>query len=407
MQTGRKPIPGPVATPERRRELRATLRLIAYVWVCVAFLYLWMHFSYVRSGLTVPRERLSLLFGLGVATMAVRHALGLRYGGSLWHGALFNLLAVAFISMAVAMTGRIESDFWLVYFVLLISETLLADHRMMIATDAVVAVSYIVATWPGEVTVPYIEQVTTRVFFLVLVGAIARAIAANERARSREVALLQEQVRVGEERTRIAREIHDGVGHALTGVILQIELCQRLMRRDLEAAEVMLAEQKGVLRHAMDEARELVFHLRPIELAIAGFAPSVRRYAQQLARRGDLAIDLSLPEGELPLSPAGELALARIIQEALANAARHSGARRIEVDVRVEKKSVTCRIEDDGRGFDPAAPPRDGAVPGERGRGGFGIVGMRERAAELGGALEIETISGQGARIRVTLPTVS
>jgi signal transduction histidine kinase len=236
------------------------------------------------------------------------------------------------------------------------------------------------------------------------VGAIARAIAANERRRSQEVALLREQVAVGDERTRIAREIHDGVGHALTGVILQLELCQRLLRRDPEGAEAVLSEQKGVLRHAMDEARELVFHLRPVELAASGFAASVRRYAQQLARRGDLAIDLSLPEGDLPLSPAAELALARIIQEALANAARHSGARRIQVAVQVEKGRVTCNIEDDGQGFDPAGLPHGEAESGEAPRGGFGLVGMRERAAALGGELAVDAAPGQGARIRVTLP---
>jgi signal transduction histidine kinase len=240
--------------------------------------------------------------------------------------------------------------------------------------------------------------VGTRVFFLILVGAIARAIATDEKARSRELALLQEQVAVADERARIAREIHDGVGHALTGAILQLELCQRLLRRDPAAAEAVLAEQKGILRRAMDEARELVFHLRPIELAASGFAASVRRYAQQLARRGDLAIDLALPERELPLSPAAELALARILQEALANAARHAGARRIVVDVRVEKGAVTSRIEDDGSGFDVNAP-----TPRER-AGGFGLVGMRERATEMGGQLAIDSAPGQGTRVLVTLP---
>jgi signal transduction histidine kinase len=135
-----------------------------------------------------------------------------------------------------------------------------------------------------------------------------------------------------------------------------------------------------------------------MELAASGFAPSVRRYAQQLSRRGDLTIDLSLPEGELPLSPATELALARILQEALANAARHAEARRIAVDVRVEKGRVACRIEDDGQGFDPAAP-----ASRER-AGGFGLVGMRERAAELGGELAIDSAPGRGTRLQVTLP---
>jgi signal transduction histidine kinase len=390
--------PLPLSAAERRYQMRAVLRLIAYVWVCLAFLFLWLHFSYVRPALSVPRERLVLLYGLGVATMTVRHVLGLRYGGRIWHGVLFNLLAVTFISLAVAVTGKIESDFWLVYFVLLIAETLLADQRIMLATDAVVALSYLAATWPDQLTLAYAEQVGTRLFFLVMVGAIARAIASDERAHSREVALLREQVAVGDERARIAREIHDGVGHALTGAILQLEVCQRLLRRDPDEAEAVLAEQKGVLRRAMNEARELVFHLRPMELAASGFAPSVRRYAQQLSRRGDLTIDLALPEGDLPLSPATELALARILQEALANAARHAEARRIAVDVRVEKGRVACRVEDDGQGFDPAAPTSRGHA------GGFGLVGMRERAAEIGGELAIDSAPGRGTRLEVTLP---
>lgn len=383
-------------SPQRRREVRAALRVIRYVWICLAFLSLWLHFSYVQLEITVPRGLLYSLYALGVASIALRNALALRFGSTLLQSLLFNLLAVTFIALGVAATGKIESDLWIVYFLFILSETLFVDQRVMLATDLVVALSYLAATWPGRFTLPYAEQLGTRIFFLVLVGGIARAIAANESERGRELALLREQVAVAEERARIAREIHDGVGHALTGAILQLELCQRLLRRDPEAAEAVLDEQKGLLRHAMNEARELVFQMRPMELAASGFAASVRRYAQQLTHRADVSVEVSLPEGELPLSPAAELALARIIQEALANAARHSGARRISVVVSVDAEAVRCLIEDDGRGFDVEAPaPR---------AGGFGLHGMKERAAALGGQVAVDSAPGRGTRVSVTLP---
>jgi signal transduction histidine kinase len=339
------------------------------------------------------------IYGLGLASVALRNVVGLRYGATLLHGIVFNLVAIAFISMGVVATGGIASDFWLVYFVFLIPETLFGNRRLILATTALAVLSYVVATWPMEMSAAYFEQLFTRLFFLVIVGAIARGIGSNEVHRKQEVALLREQVAVGEERTRIAREIHDGVGHALTSVILQLEVCERLIRRDPEAAEAVIEEQKGILRHAMAEARELVFHLRPLELEAEGFAAAVRRHAQQLSERSEgMEVSLFLPEERLPLSPASELALARIIQEALTNTARHADARRVSVTVKSERGQVVCVIEDNGRGFEPEAQPA-----GTR-TGGFGLKGMRERATALGGTLEIESAPGRGTRIRVVLP---
>jgi len=382
----------------RRQELRAALRVIRYVWACLLFLGLWFHFSYVRPQITISPGLLYTLYFCGLATIAVQNVLGLRYGGTLIHGIVFNLLAIMFISLGVYTTGKIQSEFWLVYFVFIIADTLALQRGLMLATDGVVALSYAAATWPALVTPSDVERLLTRIFFLLIVGAIARAIASNESARNQEVAALREQIAIGEERARIAREIHDGVGHSLTSVILQLELCQRLLRRDPDAAEALVVEQKGLLRHAMDEARELVFHLRPLELEASGFAACVRRHVQQLSRRAGLSVELSLPEAALPLSPAAELALARVIQEALTNAARHAAARKITVDVRTDRQQVVCLIEDDGQGFDPTAAPATNA------RGGFGLKGMRERTATLNGQLEIDSAPGRGTRIRVALP---
>jgi signal transduction histidine kinase len=382
----------------RRQELRAALRVIRYVWACLLFLGLWFHFSYVRPQITISPGLLYTLYFSGLATIAVQNVLGLRYGGTLIHGIVFNLLAIMFISLGVYTTGKIQSEFWLVYFVFIIADTLALQRGLMLATDGVVALSYAAATWPALVTPSDVERLLTRIFFLLIVGAIARAIASNESARNQELAVLREQIAVGEERARIAREIHDGVGHSLTSVILQLELCQRLLRRDPDAAEALVVEQKGLLRHAMDEARELVFHLRPLELEASGFAACVRRHVQQLSRRAGLSVELSLPEAALPLSPAAELALARVIQEALTNAARHAAARKITVDVRTDRQQVVCLIEDDGQGFDPTAAPATNA------RGGFGLKGMRERTATLNGHLEIDSAPGRGTRIRVALP---
>jgi signal transduction histidine kinase len=382
----------------RRQELRAALRVIRYVWGCLLFLGLWFHFSYVRPQITISPGLLYTLYFCGLATIAVQNVLGLRYGGTLIHGIVFNLLAIMFISLGVYTTGKIQSEFWLVYFVFIIADTLALQRGLMLATDGVVALSYAAATWPALATPIDVERLLTRIFFLLIVGAIARAIASNESARNQEVAALREQIAIGEERARIAREIHDGVGHSLTSVILQLELCQRLLRRDPDAAEALVVEQKGLLRHAMDEAREMVFHLRPLELEASGFAACVRRHVQQLSRRAGLSVELSLPEAALPLSPAAELALARVIQEALTNAARHAAARKITVEVRTDRQQVVCLIEDDGQGFDPTAAPAINA------RGGFGLKGMRERTATLNGHLEIDSAPGRGTRIRVALP---
>jgi signal transduction histidine kinase len=185
-----------------------------------------------------------------------------------------------------------------------------------------------------------------------------------------------------EERRRIARDVHDLVAHSLTVVMLNLTAARLEVRRDPEAASATLAETERLGRQAMAEVRGLVGLLRQNEAADPAAplpqAADLRRLVDRLHEAG-MAVELTV-EGELDrLTPAAGLALYRIGQEALSNAARHATGARVRVRLDVGTGEARLSVRDWGL---PAAERRS---PG--GSGGHGLVGMRERAALVGGSL--------------------
>jgi signal transduction histidine kinase len=204
-----------------------------------------------------------------------------------------------------------------------------------------------------------------------------------------------------DERRRIARDVHDFVGHGLAGVMLQVTSARHVLRRDPEAAEEALRAAEEVGRRSMRELRRTVALLRsdddldPTQLAppvpVAGDIPAL----VEEARAGGLDVELRLDGGLPGLEPGVGVALYRIAQEALANAARHAPQARTMVEIDVDADAVS--LVADTRG--PVAPVAAGE--GERRR--YGVVGMRERAAALGGELTAGP-TVEGWRVSCRLP---
>jgi signal transduction histidine kinase len=202
------------------------------------------------------------------------------------------------------------------------------------------------------------------------------------------------------ERTRLAHELHDGPLQGLIALTQRAEMAQRQVQRDRkENAQSLLEELRLAGQQMAQELRRLIGALRPIYLEDLGFAPALEMLVRQAAEHSDAQIHLDLPQTIYRLGPQVELGAYRIVQEALNNALQHAEAQHITVQVEPEAETLALTIADDGVGF--AFP----AKPDELTRDGhFGLIGMLERAAQLGGTLRVDTAPGQGTQIRVRLP---
>jgi signal transduction histidine kinase len=196
-----------------------------------------------------------------------------------------------------------------------------------------------------------------------------------------------------EERRRIRRDLHDGLGPALAGIMFGLDAARNTLATDPQATAVMLAELKTEVQASITDVRRLVYDLRPPDLDQLGLVPAVQAYAARLGERGALDICVSAPALP-PLPAAVEVAAYRIAAEALTNAARHSGARHTTVAFTIDHAQLRLEVTDDGIGI--ATRPDDR-------RTGVGLAAMAERAAELGGACSVGS-RDTGTAIVAVLP---
>jgi two-component system sensor histidine kinase UhpB len=209
----------------------------------------------------------------------------------------------------------------------------------------------------------------------------------TERRESARTALAAQE----RERTRIARELHDEVGQALTAVLLQLE---RTSRRADAPLRDELDEAREGLRTSLEDVREIARRLRPEALDDLGLASALAALTNDLARRTGVRVERRLAADLRALEPDEELVVYRVAQEALTNVARHSGAQQASVTLaRTSARDVTLTVRDDGCGFDAAVHAR-----------GTGLRGMRERAVLIGAALDVESRPGHGTTVRLRLP---
>jgi two-component system sensor histidine kinase UhpB len=209
-----------------------------------------------------------------------------------------------------------------------------------------------------------------------------------ERRRSASAALeAQEQ-----ERTRVARDLHDEVNQSLTGLVLRLEAVRAKAPPEL-ADEI--AETRSLANQAMEELVALARQLRPTALDDLGLKAALAGATDELGRQSGIATSFGATGDFSEIAGEVQLVVYRVGQEALANAARHSGADSIVVRLARQDDRVELRVSDDGRGFafDEAG-------------GGLGIEGMRERALLVGGELEIESRPGVGTKVSLVVDPV-
>jgi signal transduction histidine kinase len=224
---------------------------------------------------------------------------------------------------------------------------------------------------------------------------LATRLRAAEEERSRRA--------VTDERTRIARELHDVVAHTLSVIVLQAGAGRRIAPDQPDRAAGVLGAIETLGREALGDMRRLVAILRTDADADGDTEPqpSLRRLPElaERVRSAGLRVDVRTEGDARPLPPGVDLSAYRIVQEALTNALRHADAARVEVVVRYGGAGVEVEVTDDGHG-PPAAANGSGPGPG----GGHGLAGMRERVGMFGGELEVGAHVGGGFRVRALLP---
>jgi signal transduction histidine kinase len=195
------------------------------------------------------------------------------------------------------------------------------------------------------------------------------------------------------ERSRIARELHDQTGSALSGILLGLTAIDRATT--LREARRASAALQGTARITLENVGRLAFALRPSMLDDFGLAPALKALGAALEEQGGPEVQLKVDHANAERLPARvETALYRITQEALTNVVKHADAKTVRITFVRQERSVVLTIDDDGCGFTRAQVPGDG----------FGLVGMRERTASVNGTLDIESKPGAGTRLMVEIP---
>jgi signal transduction histidine kinase len=238
--------------------------------------------------------------------------------------------------------------------------------------------------------------------------------AAGERLRTLSRRLVEAQEN---ERRRIARELHDEVGQALTTVIINLQTLQRLLdapraepcleprlerdegRDEAPDPPTYLEESLQTVRRTLQQVRDMSLDLRPSLLDDLGLAPALRWYTDRQAQRGGLTVHVAadLPETRLPVDV--ETTCFRVVQEALTNVISHAQAQRVSIELRRGQEGLELSIRDDGRGFDVQRTLRYAA-----GGASLGLLGMQERIQFAGGQIDIQSAPGHGTEIRVSFP---
>jgi signal transduction histidine kinase len=198
------------------------------------------------------------------------------------------------------------------------------------------------------------------------------------------------------ERRRVAHELHDELGQALTAIKINLQLGDRLQN---QSPDELNAENLRIVDDALQQVRRLALALRPSMLDDLGLLPALRWMAGQSAERSGYTVefDTAIIGGRLALEI--ETACFRIVQESLTNIARHAQAQHVKIALHRTGGVLELSVHDDGCGFDLAAM-RERAVIG----GSVGVLGMQERAELIGGQLDIESTPGQGSTVRLRCP---
>jgi len=194
------------------------------------------------------------------------------------------------------------------------------------------------------------------------------------------------------ERLRLSRDLHDNLAQSLAALLVQLRIARAARNGSQEKLLAGVAEQ---LTATIEEVRSLATQLRPPALDMLGLGAAVSAHARTLTESTGVRIDVQLDRVDGALTGEAELALYRLVQEALANVIRHGEVREAELAIKRVNGNVTALISDHGRGFEVTTALANRSL---------GLIGMRERAAYVGGTVNFESAPGHGTTVRIEIP---
>ncbi|MGH7980403.1 MAG: sensor histidine kinase, partial [Limisphaerales bacterium] len=198
------------------------------------------------------------------------------------------------------------------------------------------------------------------------------------------------------ERNRLAREIHDTLAQGLTATSVQLRLAKKFLNGSSEAAAEHIETAQQLVRGSLEESRDTIWNMRAHVLENNNLADALREILKQMSNGMGIETRLEALGRMRRLAPMIENNILRVGQEAISNATKHSGAKKIDVTLQFLDQQFRLQVTDDGCGFDPKNPPTS--------QGGFGLIGMRERAGELKGHLNIHSSPGRGSSLVLDVP---
>ena len=253
--------------------------------------------------------------------------------------------------------------------------------------------------FPIDASISQQSEADGRFYTVILRDITERVRQEDELRRSkeelRELSVALHQARE-QEKSRIARELHDELGQALTSLQMDIAWCKQRIPQDGNGFAGKLAKMETMLERTVAATRRIATELRPLMLDDLGLVPAVEWLAESFTQRSGVACELAISHESLDLPGAHATAVFRTVQEALTNVAKHAHASRVDVAIEQADGHVSVSVHDDGVGF---------STEGARKPNSFGLLGLRERASLLGGEARISSAPGKGTHVELRLPS--
>lgn len=346
-----------------------------------------------------------VVFTAILAYAAICHVLVDRVASIVAVSLLTTLADIAAVVIIVSVTGGLASPILPVFALTVLSTAIrfgMAEAFAIATLDALLVSA--IAVIDGTAVLSFaVGEKLYLLYFVALFGGVLSNEARDQQARATEESrraggLLRRVLEADEiERRRIAGELHDRMGKRFFDLRYDLRQCRSLIGEADPAAREHFERLEQNARECADEIRSLTNELRPSVLDDFGFIEALKELVLALEARGELEVALSIGEPLPRASPEVELALLRVLQEAVLNARKHASARRLEIQISPHGAGVRLVVGDDGVGFDPGL-----VKPGH-----YGLLYMRERIEACGGRLSIRRGERGGSIVEATVPAVA